>query len=74
MILEPGDALVFSGHTAHYTPENVSETRSLNQKIYSGTSHFSQDTSYQSVVPASLTSQTLPTPKRESLVCETSYI
>ena len=27
VILEPGDALVFSGLTAHYTPANVSETR-----------------------------------------------
>ena len=27
MILEPGDALLFHGETAHYTPANVSNTR-----------------------------------------------
>lgn len=27
VIMKPGDALFFHGHTAHYTPPNVSETR-----------------------------------------------
>ena len=27
MVIEPGDALFFHGHLAHYTPPNVTDTR-----------------------------------------------
>ena len=31
--MEPGDSLFFHGHTAHYTPPNVSDSRSAKFKI-----------------------------------------
>ena len=29
VVLNPGDALVFHGETPHYTPPNVTDTRSV---------------------------------------------
>jgi len=27
VVMHPGDALFFTGHTAHYTPANITSTR-----------------------------------------------